>query len=177
VKGTIIACLRDLVVTRQGADAWHAVLDDAGCDTTSIFMLNEDVDDAACGRLFASAMTVLSLPREQLFDAFGLQWCLVHAPKIYKAFYTKHRNARGFFLDVNQMHERLTAAIPNARPPVFEVVVSGDHSLLVKYESSRGLVDLAIGLARGMGAYFKESITVEKLSDASFRIDFPPRDH
>ena len=75
-------------------------------------------------------------------------------------------------LDINNMHARMTAAMPNARPPRFRAVASGNDALLVSYESPRGLVDLAIGLARGMGDYFGEKIVITKLSSSQFRINF-----
>jgi hypothetical protein len=54
----------------------------------------------------------------------------------------------------------------------FKVVTSGKDSLVVSYESPRGPVDLAIGLARGMGDYYGEKVSIAKLSPLQFRIDF-----
>jgi hypothetical protein len=171
MKGTIITCLRELVVTKKGPAGWRDVLAKSNIDTATIFMLSQDVDEAEAVALFKSSATVLELDWQGLCDAFGHHWCVVYAPNIYKAFYTKHKDVKAFMLDINNMHARMTAAMPSARPPKFKAVESG-NSLLVSYESPRNLVDLAIGLARGMGDYFKEKISITKLSPVQFRIDF-----
>jgi hypothetical protein len=172
MKGTIIVCLQELVVERGGIETWQRTLSEANIDTASMFMLNQDVDEAESAALFKASANVLELPWEQLCDAFGHHWCVVYAPKIYRSFYSKHKDLRTFILDINDMHARMTAALPRARPPRFRTEAIGTKSLLVHYESTRGLIDLAIGLSRGMAVYFQESVSIEKLSASQFRIDF-----
>jgi hypothetical protein len=164
------------VLERKGEASWHDVLSQASLDPASIFALNQDVDEPAAIALFHASETALGLTWLELCDAFGERWCVSHAPKIYKSFYKKHKNAREFILGISDMHLRLTAAIPNARPPHFEVAEVSTKSLLVTYTSPRQLIDLAVGLARGIGEYYKEKLSVKKLSPSQFRIDFdqPP---
>jgi hypothetical protein len=171
MKGTIITCLRELVVARKGPGAWREVLGRANVDSATIFMLSQDVDEGEAVAMFNSAAKVLGLDWQGLCDAFGHHWCVVYAPNIYKSFYMKHKNVKAFMLDINAMHERMTAAMPSARPPRFRAVAEG-NSLLISYESPRGLIDLAIGLTRGMGDYFNEKISVTRLSPSQFRVDF-----
>lgn len=147
----------------------------ARLDPASIFVLNQNVDEGEAAALFTASAKVLGLSWEGLCDAYGERWCVTYAPRIYKAFYAKHRNTREFMLDINNMHARMTAAIPDARPPRYEIKPIGDDALLVTYRSSRHLIDLAVGLARGMVVYFGENVRVEKLSDTQFRMTFEGR--
>jgi Haem-NO-binding len=171
VKGTIIVCLRELVLARKGDAGWSDVLIRVSLDPASIYTLHQDVGEPETIALFVASGDVLGLSSVELYDAFGLHWCVVYAPKIYKSFYRKHNSTREFILDINGIHARLTAAIPNARPPRFQVEELGARSLLVTYSSSRQLIDLAVGLARGLGAHYNEKLSVKKLSPSQFRID------
>jgi hypothetical protein len=160
------------VLERKSEASWHEVLSQASLDPASLFTLNQDVDEQQAVALFHASETVLGLTWIELCDAFGHRWCISHAPKIYRSFYRKHKSAREFILGINDMHLRLTAAIPNARPPHFQVAEAGAKSLLVTYTSPRQLIDLAVGLARGIGEYYKEKLSVKKLSASQFLIDF-----
>lgn len=158
-------------MNHKGLDGWSDTLSAAQIDASSIFLLNQDVDEAESVALFQASAKILDMSWQALCDAFGHHWCVAYAPKIYKSFYAKHKDTRAFMLGINDMHARLTAALPRARPPRFKIEPLGAKALLVTYESPRGLIDLAVGLTRGMAAYFAESVRVEKLSSSQFRIE------
>ncbi|MCD6498747.1 MAG: heme NO-binding domain-containing protein [Deltaproteobacteria bacterium] len=63
-------------------------------------------------------------------------------------------------------------SIRGARPPRFAYTWKDDKTLQVDYTSNRGLVDFAVGLARGVGRYFGEDLVVSKLSDSGFQVIF-----
>jgi O-methyltransferase involved in polyketide biosynthesis len=46
MKGTIIKCLEELVVTDFGKDKWEKSLEDAGLDKSATFLPIIDVDDS-----------------------------------------------------------------------------------------------------------------------------------
>ncbi|PZR17573.1 MAG: hypothetical protein DI536_04470 [Archangium gephyra] len=66
----------------------------------------------------------------------------------------------------------LTRAVPNARPPRFQLSWRDADTLDVEYLSERKLIDVYVGLARGVGKYFKEALTVTKLSETHVQIVF-----
>lgn len=173
MKGSIVCCLAQLVETEFGADRWRAIVKDAGAERTpGLRLAMSDIDDAIALRLIDSTAHVLGITAEQVADAFGKQWCCVYAPDVYRNYVKRFSSAREMILGLDDLHVSVTEAIPNARPPRFDYHWEDERTLLVTYKSSRGLIDLYVGLARGVGAYFEEKLSVEKLSATQCRIHF-----
>lgn len=172
MKGTIIKCLQGLVVSRFGKENWHQICELAGFDKRDEIPVILDVDDAVALELFANTCSVLDLSFEETADAFGDYWSNDYAPKLYASIYARFKNARDFILAMDQVHQVLTRTIENARPPRFEYEEVGDDTLIVTYKSQRNLVDVFIGLARGLGRYFGETLRVTKLAEDRVEIVF-----
>ncbi len=66
----------------------------------------------------------------------------------------------------------LTNSIPNAQPPRFDYEWLDEDTLKVTYKSKRNLIGLYAGLARGVGLYFNDPLTVTPLSDSQVSIRF-----
>ncbi len=115
----------------------------------------------------------MNLSLEQATDAFGEYWVNVYAPKIYEMYYKGVKSAKDFLLKMDGVHKSVTQNMENAQPPSFEFNWKDDKTLIVKYISHRGLIDFYVGLARGVGIYFKEDIKVRKLTDKEVEIIFP----
>jgi hypothetical protein len=73
---------------------------------------------------------------------------------------------------LDEVHVMMTATIPNAHPPRFEYQWEGESTLNVTYHSQRNLIDIYIGLVKGVGKFFKEQLIVTKLSQHHVRIKF-----
>ncbi len=60
----------------------------------------------------------------------------------------------------------------NAHPPRFEYDWKDDKTLILKYKSQRGLIDILVGLIKGVGKYYKEDLKVSKISSDKVQIVF-----
>jgi len=161
VKGTIINCLRDLVCDRFGEEKWHEIMRACGLDENLRFMYSSDVEDRGILSVFEKLRAVLGWSRAQAADAFGDYWINVYAVKIYHSYFAHFTNVKEFLLGLNDLHERITADIPNAKPPRFKVTEPEPGLLRLRYLSGRGLIDFAAGLVRGVGTYFKTPLDVK----------------
>ena len=173
MKGTILKCLQEMVENRFGKDEWKAILSDAGFAGPQLFSLSADVDEGKALALFASAARVLEISAEQAADAFGDHWVNDYAARVYQTIYARHKSAREFLLAMDAVHVMVTDSVPNARPPRFDFELQGEKTLLVTYKSKRGLIDLYIGLVRGVGKRFGTPLQIEKLSARQVKITFP----
>ncbi|KPQ45004.1 MAG: hypothetical protein MPEBLZ_00429 [Candidatus Methanoperedens nitroreducens] len=45
--------------------------------------------------------------------------------------------------------------------------------MIIKYKSNRGLIDILMGLVKGVGKYYKEDLKVTKLSSDRLQVIFP----
>ena len=174
MKGTITACLMELVEKKFGKDKWAAILDDAqlSANAANFRMAPVDIPDEQVLKLIASTCKVLRITAQQAADAFGEYWCCVYAPRVYSLVYKRFKSAREMILGMDKVHVEMTATIPNAHPPRFIYVWENPHTLLVEYKSKRNLIDIYVGLVRGVGIYFKEKLSVKKISPTQVRIVF-----
>ncbi|WP_146650286.1 heme NO-binding domain-containing protein [Labilithrix luteola] len=172
MKGTVITCLREIVINAGGEATWQACLSAADFEEFTVFHLAEDVPDHKALALIRAICAKLGLTLEQAGDAFGEHWVNVYGPRLYKHLYGKYANAREFFLNINEMHARVTKHLADSRPPRFRLEWMGPNTLVMHYESHRGLIDVAVGMARAMGRYYGERLVVTKLSSKALRIVF-----
>ena len=119
MKGTIIVCLRDLVITQFGKDQWDKSMLDAGFSPDAMVLAIADIDDSQVVRLLEALCENLGITLAQAADAFGDYWVNVYSQKLYSHYYRKHPTARDFLLGMDRVHVELTARIPNAKPPRF----------------------------------------------------------
>lgn len=173
MKGTVLTCLREIVVGASDEATWRACLEQAGFDPFTLFTLGEEVPDARAIAVIHAVCTRLGLTLEQAGDAFGGHWVGSYAPRLYAQLYARYRNARELFTSINEMHDRVTKHIPSAKPPRFRLEWTDATTLLLHYDSHRGLIDVAVGMARAMGRHYGEELVVTKLSPRTLRVVFP----
>lgn len=173
MKGTVIACLQELVVAKAGVEAWRNILRRGGYNPHQIFLTSADVDDLQALALIEGTCTELGITSGQAGDAFGDHWIRVYAPRLYASYFAKHTSSVSFLTDLNQMHERLTQAMPGARPPVFQFSWPEPGVMRMDYQSHRSLIDVAAGMTRALGRHYGEELEVEKTSATSMLVRFP----
>jgi len=173
MKGVIIKCLKDMVSEKFGSEKWIKILEMSELDPYMAIKALDDIEDATALKLIDSTCSVLDVTLPQAAELFGDYWVNVFAPKIYSIYYEGLNSAKEFILHMDELHTKVTNHIANARPPRFTYDWKDDNILLVTYQSHRGLIDIFIGLAKGVGTYFNEDIKVKKLSEQQVEIIFP----
>ncbi len=172
MKGTIVKCLEELVITQFGKEKWEQSLEDAGMKKNTVFFTISDVDDADVMKVIGSVCKVLDITPLQAADAFGDYWVNNYSQAVYSNYYRTNKTAKDFMLNLDNLHVTMTKTIENAQPPRFNYEWKDDKTLVVNYNSHRGLIDFAIGLAKGVGKYYKENLEVTKLNPEKFQIVF-----
>jgi len=173
MKGTIICCLRDLVVEKFGKENWAAALTGAGFPPHQMFMPMQDVDDTQVQKLIESVCKTLGVTLVQAADAFGDYWVSVYSQKLYSHYYAGHKDAKSLIQAMDAVHVQITKSMPNARPPRFTYEWKNDKTLVMHYRSHRGLIDILAGLARGVGKFYGEKLEVSKRGTDAIEIVFP----
>jgi hypothetical protein len=173
MKGAIVQCLGELVSTRFGENKWQESLEKAGMSRTSFFMPLSNIDDVDVMKLLKSVCNVTHITPAQAADAFGDYWVNVYAPKIYTVYYKGSNCAKELILKMDGVHDIVTKNIPNARPPRFEYNWKDDRTLIIDYKSHRGMIDIFVGLIKGVGKYYNENLFVSKLGHDRVQVIFP----
>ncbi len=165
--------MQELVVEKFGEPKWQEVLLSSGYPQNEIFLAGSDVEDAKFNDLAKNALEILGLTFDQFSDAFGDYWVNVYSPRLYGHLYQKHKCAKDFLLGMDDVHVMLTKTIPNAHPPRFTYSWLAPNRLIMRYNSSRNLSGLVVGLAKGVGRYYKENLAVRKVGAQDIEIVFP----
>ena len=173
MKGVIVNCLGELVKERFGKDKWEEALVRTGLDSKTHVLAVRDIDDAVVMKLLKSVCDVLNISMKQAADAFGDYWINDYAPNIYKTYYKNVDSARDFLLKMDDVHSFVSDDLVDARPPGFGYDWEDDKTLIMTYNSERGLIDIMVGLIKGVGRYFNEDLKIAKTGIKKARITFP----
>ncbi len=173
MKGIIAVCLKNMIKDNYGIEKWNDISELSDIDPYIIINAVQDFDDDIILKMIDSTCKVLNISLEQAADAFGEYWMKTFAPKVYEAYYREVNSAKDFILKMDKVHRSVTSNIPDAKPPKFEYEWKDNKTLIVKYISHRNLIDIMIGLIRGVGKYFDEELKVRKLSDTKAEVVFP----
>jgi len=173
MKGVIMKCLGDLVTEKFGKAKWQEALEKAGAHKETVFLATSNVDDQLTMKAIGSVCEVTGLTPAEAADAFGEYWVNVFAPKIYSVHYRGVTSARDFLLKMDEIHRFTTATIPDAHPPRFAYEWTSPNTLVMGYESQRGLIDILVGLIKGVGKRFGENLQVSKLGTNRVQVVFP----
>lgn len=172
MKAGIIISLGEMVKDKFGKPKWEAVLQKAGLPKNTIFIPIQDMDDKVVLNIVKTTCAVLHLTFEEVSETFGDYWVNNYTPNIYKSYFKGSHSARELLKQMDRVHEAVMANIPNARPPRFSYEWPNDKTLVMKYISERGMIDMLVGCAKGAGRYFGEDITVRKLGDDRIEVVF-----
>ncbi len=174
MKGVIVACLSQLVSERFGDEKLSEIMASCGMDPRRKFIATEDIPEEQALQMLKTTCEVLNVSMEQAAEAFGDYWVNVYAPKIYGVYYRNVASARDFLLKMDEVHVKTTKNMENAMPPRFDYQWEDDSTLLMTYKSSRNLIDICVGLVKGVGKYFQEDLKVTKLPGNRIRVEFTP---
>ncbi len=172
MKGIIPMCLKEMVIAKFGAERWDDCLEAAGRVGEGSFLATSDIPDAQVMKLIAACCKTLDISLQHAADAFGEYWVCTFAPRVYPMFFVKCRNAREFLLAMDKVHVATTSGLENAHPPRFGYEWKNDNTLVMVYESRRNLLDILVGLVKGVGKYYKENLRVTKVGVSRVEVVF-----
>jgi len=173
MKGAILLCIKEMVIKNYGYDKWTSILSAAGIHREPAINPISDIEDSFAMSVIKSMGTVLGLIGEQVGDAFGDYWVNHFAPRLYSFYYKGYRSAREFILDMDRIHDIATRDIINAHPPKFDFKWADDKRLIITYRSARQMIDICVGLIKGVGRYYHEDLKAKKLDEKTIEVIFP----
>ena len=160
--GMVNDAVRTFIVDNHGEAAWTTICDDAGV-TTREFEQLLTYDDDVTYRLVGAISKHLGADASDVLEVFGKYW-----PEYAKG--TAVGNMIKFggesFVDtlesLDEMHQRVKLAMPDLRPPSFELeAVDADTYRLHYFSEREGLAPMVVGLLHGLAAQHEISVHVE----------------
>lgn len=165
--GMVNQAMKDLVVARFGEPVWNSITSKAGISSDD-FELMQNYPDSVTYGLVGAASEQLSISAADLLEQFGEYWIRFTADKGYGDLLSLFgADFRSCLKNLNQMHARMGAMMPELQPPRFTVEEVSGNELRLSYFSKRpGLTPMVVGLLKGLASRHGEQISVETLPRA-----------
>lgn len=159
MKGIVFNLVEEVVADEYGSDTWDDLLDAAGVDGAYTSLGSYPVEDLH--RLVAAASSALSVPAGDVIRMVG-QKAIPKLAVRYPQFFAQP-TCRDFLLTLNDIiHPEVRKLYPGAEAPDFTFESPEDDVLLIGYDSTRRLCELAEGFILGSADHFGESLTVDQ---------------
>ena len=163
--GIVNKGMEELITNAYGKTIWEDILKEAGYEET-IFISLEPYDDSVTFQLAITASHKLKIPLPELLFGFGEFWVLETGRKKYGPLLSAGgADVKQFFINLPNLHDRVSLIFPKLAPPTFAVTDVAEKSLQLHYYSHRpGLKDFVSGLISGIGKMYETPTTTELLS-------------
>ena len=169
MKGVVFNLLEEAVTHEFGAETWEALLDDAKLD--GAYTSLGSYDDVEIAALVAAAGKRLDLTPEQVLQWFG-ERAMPLLKERYGPLFNGHAGARNFILSVNKIiHPEVRKLYAGAECPFFHFKEEADGALMLRYQSTRKMIDLAHGFIVGAAKLWNETVTINRFPPASPNAD------
>jgi hypothetical protein len=175
MHGTISCCLTDLVVEVYGAATWDEIVSVADRDAPApqaLRIARSDVESVETLALIDATCKVLGISLAEIADLLGEYWCCVYAPHVHDISWNEFGSAREWLEALDEVHGPMRPSNPEAAPARSLCDWRDDKTVRVEYRSDRGLIDLYVGLVRGVGTALGESLRVTKVTSSAVEVVF-----
>ncbi len=161
MHGVIHGELKKYVVSRMGADAWNALVKEAGLQGR-VHEPNKAYPDEDALALVQAAVKITGQDANAILEDFGefLAPDLMH---LYRA----HVDPAWRTLDLlefteSTIHRVVRSASPEATPPRLDVKRVNRERVTIRYQSARKMCAVAKGIIKGTAKHYQESVEIRE---------------
>ena len=161
--GLVNKAIEDLVISRAGEETWHRIKENAGVQELHI-LDTTSYDDQVTYDLVRAASEVLEQPAEDILFSFGKHWVMYTGKNGWaNLFAASGTDFISFLRNLDDMHARVNAAMPEGRMPEF-TLIEKDGVFQLEYRSQRdGLAPMVSGILVGLAEQYNESWDVKHI--------------
>jgi hypothetical protein len=163
--GMINHAIEEMVTERLGAAAWERVKAAAGF-ADPIFVVMKPYPDELTFALVGAIAAETGMSVAEVLRDFGRFWVIYSDRQPWgKVMRSMGPDLRTLLLALDAMHARIEISFPGVTMPHFRVEEHGS-TLRVHYFSPRaGLAPVVLGALEGLGAFYKEPVSVTQSAD------------
>ena len=169
--GLINDCAEQLVITKFGLEAWHAIKASAGCTVKDYgFEQHGAYPDSATVDIVVAAAEALSVTVDDVLELFGQFFIEYTISKGYdNLLRCQGSTLRLWLSNLNAMHDHLQSSLPAGNFPVFwcENCTDCEGSIILHYYSIRGalLGSVVVGIVKEVAnIYFDVEVKMDRIA-------------
>ena len=165
MKGTVVLTWIESLKAIYGRKKVEEALKNIGWGEERVITPTMDVSDSEPRLLIEEISAIVRSKPGNVWRAIG-KHNIRSFSQSYPSYF-EHANAKNFLMMMDEVHSQLTKMIKGAKPPrIIAEEISAD-TIIIRYQSKRGMHDYFLGLLEGTSDYFKEKIEVEELDRGS----------
>jgi len=159
MHGIIHAQLKQFVETHHGADAWRAVLEEAGL-TGKVFLANGAYADEDAVAIVTAASKLTGAPAADILEGFG-EFIVPALMSTYKSMTKPNWKTMELLLYTEDtIHKAVRLKNPGAEPPRLQFQQTGPNTLKFNYNSPRQMSAVAKGIIKGVAKHYGEQVDI-----------------
>lgn len=163
MKGIVFTEFMEMVEQKWSIDMVDDLIDEVDPESGGAYTSVGTYDYNELVAYVVALNVKTDIPVAQLIHAFGKFLAGSFVAK-FPDFFTSSSGTFDVLKKVdNHIHVEVRKLYPDAELPKFSHEELADNQLLLRYESTRGLADLAHGLIEGCAEYFGEHIQVARV--------------
>ena len=166
MHGTILMLLKRYVQTQYDHSTWVKLMEAAGLAHVD-FNHQTVYPDEHIYQLVGQAATMTGLPAGELHEKFG-EYLVPDLMYMYqKLVRPEWRTLEMLEHTEHTMHRQVRREHADNAPPVLSVTRLSENELYIDYVSARRMGGLAVGIVRGVAAYYDEADRIDVLPTTS----------
>jgi hypothetical protein len=159
MKGVVFNLLEEAVMRKFGQDTWDDLLDDSG--VAGAYTSLGNYSDEEMISLVQTAAAKLGMSASDVLRWFG-RAAMPILKERYPKLFAGHNSSRSFVLSVNSIiHPEVRKLYSGVSCPFFHFREGQNGSVLMGYQSSRKMCDLAHGFIDGAADVFVDTVAIE----------------
>jgi predicted hydrocarbon binding protein len=161
MHGIVFSELQKYVCQNLGQPAWSNLLNEAGL-RGKVYLPITEYPDQEIVALVGTASRLTGRAADEILEDFG-EFIAPDLMSMYRALVRPEWKTLDLLEHIEEtIHAVVRVKNPGARPPELRVSRLSDSRLVITYSSSRKMCALAIGIIRGLGKHYGESILIQQ---------------
>jgi hypothetical protein len=166
MHGSIFTLLKRYVQTQYDHSTWVKLVELAGLESGD-FSHKEVYPDAHIYALVGQASEMTGIPAGELHEKFG-EYLVPDLMYMYQKYINPDWRTLEMLENTEfSLHNQVRRQHPENTPPVLKVERLNAQELLINYVSPRRMGGLAVGIVRGLAAYYGEADRIDVLPTTS----------
>ncbi len=161
MKGVVFTEFLDMVAEKFSDDVVDTIIDASDLSTDGAYTAVGTYSHTEMLQLVTHLAKETDIEVPALVEVFG-HYLFQRFTKTYPMFFSEVDNSFDFLQTVeNHIHVEVKKLYPDAELPTFETKMLGDNTLELIYISKRPFQNLAEGMIKECGIYYKENIELD----------------
>ena len=162
MKGVVFTEFLEMVENQFGDDVCDQMIESSDLSNGGAYTSVGTYDYQEMIHMVVQLSKLTNIPVPELVEAYGRNLLNVFESK-FNEFFVSPNSTFEFLKGIETViHTEVRKLYPDAELPEFAVTESG-NTLTLAYQSPRCLGDLALGLMKGVAAYYDEQIDIEMI--------------